>query len=244
MKRASKFLKYGWANLFRLIALKKLHVSRVELPMGDGRGPLVLCGNSMDYRLFSDIFVHDCYNVQLGSEPAYIMDCGANIGLSTRYFINRYPGAKIAAIEPDERNFRLLQMNLQGCDVATYRIALHSQRGKLRLTSDNLSSYSRRFDEAGGGSEEVAAAPLQDLFDELQWPRIDLLKIDIEGGEFALFATQDPWLSRVNVFIIEFHEYMRNGLTQAILSKIFLTSEYRIQVLGEYMVIERLKWIS
>lgn len=244
MKRLSMFLKYGWANFFRLLALKKLCANEVRLLLEDGHGPLVLHGNSMDYRLFSDIFLYECYNLKLCSEPAYIMDCGANIGISTRYFIKRYPRAKIAAIEPDQRNFRILQSNLQGCGVATYQIALHNKRRLLRLASDSLSSYSRRFDEAGCGSEQVVAAPLQDLFAKLQWPRIDLLKIDIEGGEVAMFDTQDSWLSRVNVFVIEFHEYLKEGATQVILSKIFSTAQYRVQTLGEYMVIERLKWIS
>jgi len=70
-----------------------------------------------------------------------------------------------------------------------------------------------------------------------------LLKIDIEGGESALFDTEDSWLSRVNVFVIEFHEYLKEGATQAILTKIFSTGQYRVWTQGEYMVIERLKWI-
>jgi FkbM family methyltransferase len=244
MKTKSQFLKYGWANFFKLLALKKLPVKEVQLSLGDGHGPLALCRHSMDYRLFSDIFLYDAYGTTLRAEPKYILDCGANIGISTRYFINRYPGAKIAAVEPDGRNFKILQSNLQGCDVKTYQMALHNKKGTLRLTNDSLSSYSRRFEQDGHGSQEIMAVPLQDLFSELQWPRIDLLKIDIEGGENAVFDTQDPWLSRVNVFVIEFHEYLKEGGTQAILSKIFSTGQYRIQAVGEHVFIERLQWIS
>jgi len=243
MRSLSIFLKYGWTNFFRLLSLKKLCTNEVKLLLKDGRGPLVLQRNSMDYRLFSDIFLHECYNLTLLGEPAYIMDCGANIGISTRYFIKCYPKAKIAAVEPDQRNFKLLQLNLLECGVATFQAALHHKRGQLRLVNDHLTSYARRFDEAGGGSEQVTAVPLQDLFTELEWPRIDLLKIDIEGGESALFDTEDSWLSRVNVFVIEFHEYLKEGATQAILTKIFSTGQYRVWTQGEYMVIERLKWI-
>lgn len=243
MKQLSTYWKYGWVNFFKLLALKRLHAREVGLRLGDGRGPLVLCGNSMDYRLFSDIFLYEFYNLNLRSEPMYIIDCGANIGISTRYFVNRYPRAKIAAIEPDLRNFRILQRNLRDCGVATYRIAIHNKRAVLRLANDNLSSYARRFEEVGGGSEEIKAVPFQDLFVELLWPRIDLLKIDIEGAEIAMFDMHEPWLSRVNVFVIEFHEYLKEGGTQAILSKIFSTAQYRIQTLGEHVVIERLNWI-
>lgn len=241
--RLPLFLKYGWSNFFKLLAVGKLRAKEVGLRLDDGHGPLVLCGNSMDYRLFSDIFLYENYNLKLSAEPAYIMDCGANTGISTRYFIRRYPQARIAAIEPDQRNFALLQLNLQGCGVATFRVAIHHEKRLLQLASDGLSSYSRRFGETGSGSEQVSAVPLQDLVAGLQWPRIDLLKIDIEGGEIAMFDTQDPWLSRVNVFVIEFHEYLKNGATQAILSKIFSTGQYRMQTQAEYVVLERLEWI-
>jgi len=240
----SRFLKYGWVNFFKLLALKKLRVKQVKLSLRDGHDPLALYGNSMDYRLFSDIFLYDAYGMTLRSEPMYILDCGANIGISTRYFINRYPRAKIAAVEPDRRNFEILQSNVRGCDVKTYQMALHNKKETLRLTNDALSSYSRRFEQDGHGSQEIMAVPLQDLFLELQWPRIDVLKMDIEGGENAVFDTQDPWLSRVNAFVIEFHEYLKDGGTQAILSKIFSTGQYRIQAFGEHVLIERLQWIS
>jgi len=37
--------------------------------------------------------------------------CGANIGLTSVYFANRYPDARIFAIEPESENFRLLRLN-------------------------------------------------------------------------------------------------------------------------------------
>jgi FkbM family methyltransferase len=244
MKQMSRFLKYGGTNFFKLLALQKLGVKEIKLSLGDGHGPLALHGNSMDYRLFSDIFLYDAYGVALRSDPKYIMDCGANIGISTRYFINRYPNAKIAAVEPDRRNFEILQFNLQGCDVKTYQMALSDKTGTLRLADDALSSYSRRFEQDGRGSQEIRAVPLQDLFSELRWPRIDVLKMDIEGAENAVFDAPDSWLSRVNVFVIEFHEYLKEGGTQAILSRIFSTGQYRIEARGEHVFIERLQWIS
>src|SRR5262249_17417794 len=38
-----------------------------------------------------------------GREPL-IVDCGANIGLSARYFATEYPAARIVAVEPDIEN--------------------------------------------------------------------------------------------------------------------------------------------
>jgi hypothetical protein len=36
-------------------------------------------------------------------------------------------------------------------------------------------------------------------------PRVDLLKIDIEGAEREVFARKPDWVRRVGMFIIELH---------------------------------------
>ena len=51
------------------------------------------------------------YKQELPPKP-FIIDCGANIGLSVIYLKNLYPDAEIVAFEPDEQNFQLLQKNI------------------------------------------------------------------------------------------------------------------------------------
>src|SRR5262245_62031962 len=55
-------------------------------------------------------------DVPLDTPPRVIVDCGAHIGCTTVYFANRFPGATIYALEPEESNFELLKRN-----VAPYR---------------------------------------------------------------------------------------------------------------------------
>jgi FkbM family methyltransferase len=43
-----------------------------------------------------------------------VIDCGANIGLSTLYFLTRFPNAHLIAIEPDPDNFKMLAGNTAG----------------------------------------------------------------------------------------------------------------------------------
>lgn len=38
------------------------------------------------------------------SSQPLIIDCGANIGLTSRFFANTYPGAQIVSLEPDAHN--------------------------------------------------------------------------------------------------------------------------------------------
>ena len=50
---------------------------------------------------------------------------------------------------------------------------------------------------------------------------IDLLKVDIGGGELELFSENFlPWISKVRVFIIEFYDRVRPGCAAAFYSAI------------------------
>jgi predicted O-methyltransferase YrrM len=54
------------------------------------------------------------------SEIPLILDCGANIGLSSIWFARKYPRATVIAVEPESENFRMLTMN-----TAEYARACH-----------------------------------------------------------------------------------------------------------------------
>jgi hypothetical protein len=52
---------------------------------------------------------------------------------------------------------------------------------------------------------EVPMISMATLLDTHGITTVDLLKIDIEGGEQALFDGDIDWLSRVRAIIVEFH---------------------------------------
>ena len=45
-----------------------------------------------------------------------IIDCGANIGCSSAYFLSRYPACRVIAVEADAENCAELRRNLAPCD--------------------------------------------------------------------------------------------------------------------------------
>src|SRR6478672_5618518 len=49
----------------------------------------------------NEIFIEEVYKQSLPPNP-YIIDCGANIGLSVIYLKQMFPDARIIAFEPDE----------------------------------------------------------------------------------------------------------------------------------------------
>ena len=73
--------------------------------------PVYIRENSSDTAVFNQVFYRNEYNIELKEEPEIIIDCGANIGLASVYFANKYPGALIIAIEPEPSNYEMLIKN-------------------------------------------------------------------------------------------------------------------------------------
>jgi hypothetical protein len=60
-----------------------------------------------------------------------------------------------------------------------------------------------------GDGPEVAGVTMGQLLEEAQFPRIDILKADIEGAEVQLFGGNLGWLEKVGAIAIEFHHDSR-----------------------------------
>jgi FkbM family methyltransferase len=140
------------------------------------------------------------------------VDVGANIGYYPVIAAgNVGPGGAILAFEPDPDNFRLLEENLRlnGCDqVATaFRAGLADTAGPghLYLSEDNAGDH-QIF--ATGGDRRSLAVTLHNGADFLRSrvTRLDLLKVDVQGAEYAVMAGLLPLLvalPRVPRIIIE-----------------------------------------
>ena len=59
---------------------------------------------------------------------------------------------------------------------------------------------------------------MESLVDRLGVDRIDLLKLDIEGGEVDVLGRSEPWIGQVDAVIAELHDRFRPGCTQAFVS--------------------------
>ena len=68
-------------------------------------------GGSSDAKVFLQVWLNNEYDIPLKSEAEVIIDAGANIGLASLYFKDKYPKASIYAIEPEKGNFDQLVKN-------------------------------------------------------------------------------------------------------------------------------------
>lgn len=149
-----------------------------------------------------EIFIEEMYRQELKANP-YIIDCGANIGLSIIYMKQQYPYAEIVAFEPDETNFQLLSKNVNSFGYGNVNLckeAIWIDNTTLRFSSQGTMTSKIEMG-AGAGTIEVKAIRLRDLLNR----EVDFLKIDIEGAEYKVLCDIADKLFLVKNMFLEYH---------------------------------------
>ena len=139
--------------------------------------------------------------------PTFIIDGGANIGIASLYFLNRYPAARVVAVEPNPANFEILVKNLApyAKRVTLLRGAIWKSNGRLHLELRQEEWATRVRADEGDQSGSVEAFTLPALI-AYGNGTVDLLKLDIEGSEREIFGLEaQQWLPSVRNIAIELH---------------------------------------
>ena len=153
---------------------------------------------------YEELFEKQLYLFQSQSAFPLIVDCGANIGLSTLYFKTAYPQARVIVFEPDASNFQLLSQNcmqngLQ--QVELHQAAVWIENGFISF--DAKETEGSRIAENSENGHHVKSIRLADLLESET--KIDFLKIDIEGAEYEVLKDAAPQLYKVENFFLEYH---------------------------------------
>ena len=172
--------------------------------------PLWCRPGTSDARVLWDTFYHQ-YHLPPKRMPRArcIVDLGANVGYTAAHFAQRYPDARIIAVEMDGDNARMCAQNLapfgKRCDLI--RTAVWSEDGELHYGGEASWSFrvSQVSDGADAGARTTSATCLKSLFDQLGIETVDYLKMDIEGAEDAVLRDPKPWIGRVRSMKIELH---------------------------------------
>lgn len=163
-------------------------------------------GPSFVYQ-YKDIFFREEYMFRADSPDPVILDCGANIGLSCLYFKRLYPRARIRAFEADPLIAAILSKNLLQNGVTDIEVipkAVWTDNQGLAFFSDGADG-GNILGVPGASGARVDSIRLADVLETE--PRVDLLKIDIEGAEGAVLADCGLRLGRVRKLFVEYHSF-------------------------------------
>ena len=126
----------------------------------------------------------------------HVVDVGANIGSTALLFHLAFPDASILALEPAKINYPYLLCNTEHIpQITSLQMGAYSKRCRVRLA---MPSGEQRVDvdakRTNGGLLSIYGKDSSrsefvemDRLDDIVSDPVDLLKIDVEGAEIAVF---------------------------------------------------------
>lgn len=185
----------------------------VSVPLSGGRPPLWFRYHTVDYFIVEQVLSSGDYNVLgAGSAPRAIVDCGANIGMTARFFLEKYPNSRVIAVEPDPENAEVCRRNLEGFGARGQVIvsAVWGQEVPLKVEkAPNQSAWQSMMEvrpALPGESPDLTSIRIERLLDRAGFELADVVKIDVEGAEKDIFEREpERFLDRTRTLIIELH---------------------------------------
>ena len=124
-----------------------------------------------------------------------LLDIGANIGYVSAVFLQKVRNGTALCIEPQPGVVDLLRKNLTqfGKRADVLQVGLADRDGTLRFHVDEANRGASRIRE--DGETEIPVREAGKVLRTL--PRVDLLKIDVEGFEEPIFRSMEDELKRL-----------------------------------------------
>lgn len=216
MSTIRKVIKeYGFRGLSIYLRLKTKNTKSLQVP--GIKNEIHLRKDADDIKLFKQLLIHKEYEFKTSLAPEFIIDAGANIGLSALFFAQQYPNALVVAIEAEKENYELLCRNTKNYpNIQSLNAGLWYKSTTLEVTSQNVGSTGFMVNETDPTNPNgLKAWSTQDILEKYNRVYIDIFKIDIEGAEKELLMENTSWLQNTRIVILELHDRKKAGCSQA-----------------------------
>lgn len=161
-----------------------------------------------DLAMAWEVFVDNVYDAFEIKEHDVILDIGGHIGSFTTKAASKCTKGKIYTFEPTPETFSILSENVKDFkNVTVLGIAIsdHSGTQQIYLSEDNPAENSlfRKTDK----QVDVKLMTLRDFFSKFDVKRVNLMKLDCEGAEYAIVTSSINELkNKVEKIVMEVHE--------------------------------------
>jgi len=185
-------------------------------------------------------------------ENPIIFDIGANKGEYSKLCKNINKNAKIFCFEPHPKTFISLQENINSNQITLINKALSDKVGKFLLYdykkkdgSSHASLWADVIEKAHGKESvcyEVDVTTVDNIINEFNIKKIDLLKIDVEGDEINVLKGAKGSLNNDIIEAIQFEFTQINSISRIFMRDFFdiLEEQYTINRLlpNEFLPLE------
>lgn len=200
----------------KLTPLFQDYVISIQLPLKCGKKiRLPISFSSSDLSSFKEIFWGQEYASPFNLEncKSYV-DLGSNTGMAGIYFLTQMDLKKAIFVEANPNLAKEFEARIQRYQLpGDFKIANVAASGDkygdtlFHISDNHRMSHLQGFQTANSPGKEVtiSCVPLRELLKRHQFETVDLLKMDIEGGEFEIM-NQDPEIFRQFRFLfVEVH---------------------------------------
>lgn len=171
--------------------------------------------NASDVHLVAEIWLYRRYNRHdFGVKPGEIVvDLGGNVGVFAVHAGVVGEAKKVVSFEAHPDNFAFLKRNAETNNrrfnrdaiVPVHQAVWEHDRG-ITLHDDPENPGGHSVVLGSGRAIQIPSTTLSAIFDQYQLPGCDLLKVDIEGAEYAVFESSRDALKRVGRIVMEHHK--------------------------------------
>lgn len=191
MQKPKALYYYDWSNSYIPNILKEIYMDRVYRPYIE--------------HLKDGVF----------------LDLGCNIGLWSIY-ASKY-ASKIYSFEPAEETFKLATANLAEEDafkkVELFQMAVSNEDGEasfFRNTNSTMNSMKEAVSNQPEATTKVPTIRLDTFVKDQGITHIDFAKIDVEGSEDVLFASEgfEKIVPILDAFVYEHHSWSNSSAEQ------------------------------
>lgn len=153
---------------------------------------------------------------ELINSQSIVFDVGGDTGVWAMEIYEKYK-PKLFIFEPNMESITELKKNFSGTDSQIFNFGLGSKNTQVLLSANGMGSsifeVSPGYDEAK--KFEIKIKDINDVFKELALNEIDLIKINIEGGEYDLVPRiiETGIINKCRIIRIQFHDWIPDAFT-------------------------------
>lgn len=166
---------------------------------------------STDLQAFANVWIINEYKIK-GFEILdndIIIDIGGHIGLFALYASVMSPKGKIISVEPHPQNFLLLKENITENNlnnIVLVNKAISDSNKNIELFIDTFDDSAHSIYDNGRNSIQIKGITLEEIMNNNQISKCDMLKIDCEGAEFKIIESlSDSDLLKIDKLCLEYH---------------------------------------
>ncbi|MEM8498528.1 MAG: FkbM family methyltransferase [Pseudomonadota bacterium] len=142
-------------------------------------------------------------------KDSIVLDIGAYIGDWARVIFDRYQ-CKIHAFEPNPETLPRLLARANGeWECHDYGVSGATEELQMSMNGMGSSVFDLGSSDKNPEYKSVQLRAIDEVWSDLGYGDVDLMKINIEGGEFPLLEKMitTDLLPKVRIFMIQFHEW-------------------------------------